>query len=68
MKILIKGLLLVLLISFAFCAENDKNLKTEKNNKMKSEKMNTVEGNKYEINLQMQTDAQMMKEKKVGVS
>ncbi len=58
----------MLIISFALCAENEKILKTDKNNKMKSEKMISVDLNKYEINLQMQTEALMIKEKKVRVS
>ena len=64
MRVFMKGLLFMLLISLAFCAENEKNLKSEKNTKMKS-KMETVEGNQYEINLQLQTEMQLMKEKKV---
>ncbi len=67
MKGCLKGLLLLLFISLTCCVNIEKNLKNEKSSNLKNAagKMESIEGNNFQINLQLQTEMQLQKEKKV---
>jgi hypothetical protein len=67
MKTFVQTLILVLLINLICCVNYEKNLKNENTSNLKNAvgKMETVEGNNYQVNLQLQTELQLQKEKKV---